>query len=80
MLYLLKSSENSTKNVWKIGNRPSRRKFFKGMELFFKNFDFSKICQNKLDHNNEKIIYSVSLIHEKPSEYYELKLNGLDSA
>ena len=26
------------------------------MELFFKNFDFNKICKNELDDKNEKII------------------------
>ena len=54
--YLLKSSEYQTNNVWKIENRPPRKNFFQGMELFCKNFDFNNICKNKLDDKNEKII------------------------
>ena len=39
----------------KFKNRPLQRKFFRGKDLFFKSFDPSIMCKNKIEDNNEKI-------------------------
>ena len=46
-----------------MGNRLSRKMFFQGKEMLFKNLDFNKRCKNEIKDNNEKLysLFSDSL-------------------